>query len=177
MNSTEETKGINAVVVLEVIGRPPEHLIETLNELIDKIDNEQGISVIDKKINEPVLMKERNDFYTSFAEIEVESEEILNLAILVFKYMPANVEIISPELIALTNNGWNDILNETIRRLHGYDEIARVMQVEKAVLEKKLKEAFEEKNEKAVEKTKYKTKRKTAKKAAKKSSKKRSKKK
>jgi len=85
------------------------------------------------------------DFYTSFAEVEVEVEEILNLAILMFKYMPAHIEIISPELIALTNNGWNDILNELTRRLHGYDEIARVLQVENAKMQKKLKEVLEKK--------------------------------
>ncbi len=57
--------------------------------------------------------------------------------------MPAHIEIIHPELIALTNNGWNDILNELTRRLHGYDEIARVIQVEKGILEKRLRDVLE----------------------------------
>jgi len=52
-----------------------------------------------------------------------------------------------PELIALTNNGWNDVLNELTRRLHGYDEIARVLQIEKNVLEKKLREILLKKEE------------------------------
>ncbi|MBU2053251.1 MAG: hypothetical protein KJ721_03335, partial [Nanoarchaeota archaeon] len=67
---------------------------------------------------------------------------VLNLVILLFKYMPAHIEIVSPELIALTNNGWGDILNELARRLHGYDEIARVMQVERTMLENRLKEVL-----------------------------------
>ena len=54
--------------------------------------------------------------------------------------MPAHVEIIEPELIALTNNGWNEIFNELARRLHSYDEVARVSQVEKTILGRKLKE-------------------------------------
>jgi hypothetical protein len=57
-----------------------------------------------------------------------------------FKYMPAHIEIIQPELIALSNNGFNDILNELTRRLHGYDEIARIMQIEKQILLKKIQE-------------------------------------
>jgi len=146
MNFTE-TKNIRVMMVIEVIGRPPEHLTETLNNIIKQIDEEKGVDVKEKKMGAPVLMKDQKDFYTSFAEIEIEVEEILDLAMLMFKYMPAHVEIISPELIALTNNGWNEILNETARRLHGYDEVARIVQVEKTILEKKLKEIMNEKTE------------------------------
>ena len=145
MNSPEETKNIKAVMIFDIIGKPPEHLTETLESIINKIDEEKGVCVKEKKINEPVLMKDQKDFYTSFAEIEVEVEEILYLVTLMFKYMPAHIEILHPELIALTNNGWNDILNELTRRLHGYDEIARVLQVENAKMQKKLKETLEKK--------------------------------
>jgi hypothetical protein len=90
-------------------------------------------------------MKERDDFYTNFAEVEIEVNDVLELVRLMFKYMPANLEIISPELVVLTNNGWTEILSELIRKLHGYEEIARIIQVEKAVLEKKLREILETK--------------------------------
>lgn len=148
----EETKKINAILVFDVIGKPPEHLTETLNDIIKKIDEEKGVSVKEKKINEPVFMKDQKEFYTSFAEIEVEVEEILYLAMLMFKYMPAHVEVISPELITLVNNGWNEIFNELVRRLHGYDEIARVIQMEKSILEKKLKGLIGEEENKGEEK-------------------------
>jgi hypothetical protein len=138
----KETHGISAVMILEVIGKPPEHLTEALNKIIDEIGKENGVKVAGKKINEPILAKDSKDFYTTFAEVEVEVEEILHLAILMFKYMPANIEIIYPEFIVLTNSGWNDILNELARRLHGYDEITRVTQIEKNILEKKLREVL-----------------------------------
>lgn len=145
---SEETRGIVAVMILEAIGKPPEHLTEALENLAKEMENEKGVTILSKKINEPILMKDRKDFYTTFAEIEVEVEEVLHIAILMFKYMPAHIEIISPELIVLTNNGWNDILNELTRRLHGYDEVARVIQVEKNILEKKLRELLREKEAK-----------------------------
>ncbi len=145
MSSNEETKGIRASLILEVLGRPPEHLVETLKKLEGDIGNEKGVEIKDTKIKEPVELKDKKGLYTGFAEIEVEVEEISLLARLMFKYMPAHIEVISPELIALTNNGWGDILSEIIRRLHGYDEVARVIQSEKQILEKKLKEALEKK--------------------------------
>ena len=155
--SEHETKGIRAILILEVLGKPPEYLKETLENLIKKIDEEKGVEVKQKKINEAKKLEDSaknlknfdakkmtsvEGFYTNFAEVEVEVEDVLNLVILLFKYMPAHIEIVSPELIALTNNGWGDILNELARRLHGYDEIARVMQVERTMLENRLKEVL-----------------------------------
>ncbi len=153
--SSDDTPKIKAIIMLEVIGKPPEHLVETLENLIKQIDTEKGVNVKSKDIKEPAVMKEKieilksgeqkktppkNDFYTTFAEIEIEVDEILSFVYLIFRYMPAHVEIISPELIALTNNGWNEIFNELTRRLHGYDEVARVLQIEKEILERRLKE-------------------------------------
>ena len=137
---SRETKGIRAALIVEVMGRPPEHLTETLNKIIESIDNEKGVQVISKKLNEPTPTKERKDFFTTFAEVEVEVDEVLYLAILMFKYMPAHVEVIEPELIALTNHGWTDILSELTRRLHGYDEVARLLQYQNGVMKKKLQE-------------------------------------
>lgn len=152
MNSTDETKGISALLMIDVIGKPPEHLTETLNNIIKKMSDEKGVHVIGKKMSEPTLMKNQKDFYTSFAEVEVEVDEIFDIIILMFKYMPAHIDIIYPELIALTNNGWTEILNELTRRLHGYDEIARIVNVEKSILEKKLRGVLEDKNKTVKEK-------------------------
>jgi len=166
--SSDEKKKVNAIMVLEVIGRPPEYLIETLNSLIKAMGEEKGVVIKETKIREPIEMKEKNDFYSSFAEIEVEVEEILYLAILMFKYMPAHVEIISPQNLTLSNAGFNDIFNELVRRLHGYEEIARILQTEKMILENQLKtivgeekkEIKEDKKEEKVKKPKKESKKK-----------------
>lgn len=139
----KDTKNIEATMIIEVLGRPPEHLVETLNNIINSIDKENGVKVLSKKINEPVLLKDRNDFYTSFAEIDVKVNHITHIAMLVFKYMPAHIEIVYPEFIALQNASWNEVFNELARKLHGYDEVARIIQVEKKILENKLREVME----------------------------------
>lgn len=150
MNSknNQDTNGIKAIFILEMIGRPAEHLVETLNKIIDEIGKEKGVKVIEKKIKEPVEMENRKDFYTTFAEVEIDVEEILQLAIMMFKYMPSNIEIIEPELISLSNTSWSDILSELTRRLHGYDEIARVLQIENAKMKRMISENKESKENK-----------------------------
>jgi hypothetical protein len=160
----EETQKIKALFILEIMGKPPEYLTQTLNTLIDQMDKEKGVSVLSKNIKEPrkidkkqniadasgkeIKVETQNDFYSGFAEIELETESLFDLVLLMFKYMPAHIDIFSPEVIALTNGGWNDILNELARKLHGYDEVARVLQVERAVLENKLRNILEQNKEK-----------------------------
>jgi hypothetical protein len=154
MSSDKETKGIEATIIIEVIGRPPEHLTETLNDMIKNIDAEKGVSVTGKKLNEPVLMKDQKDFYVTFAEVDLEIDEIVQLFMISLKYMPANIEIVHPELIAMTKDRWNTLVNELLMKLHQYDEVARILQTEKLILEKKLKaltpkvEVTEDKEEK-----------------------------
>ncbi len=160
---SDEKKKVNAVMIVEVLGRPAEYLTETLNSIIQKIREEKGVAVMRTKVNEPVEMKEQKGFYSSFAEIEVDADEILYLAILMFKYMPAHVEIISPQNLTLSNFGWNDIFNEIVRRLHEYEGIARILQTEKKILENQLRTIVGDKGEKPVEKLEGKEKKKTKK--------------
>lgn len=135
---------IEALAILEVLGRPPEHLKETLEEIIKKINEEKGIEIKDKKINEPKQLKDQKELYTTFAEIEIEFDSIMNLFIFLFKYMPSHIEILSPEKISLENNKWNEFLNELARRLHSYDEVARILEAERTILEKRLKDYAKE---------------------------------
>jgi hypothetical protein len=139
MSSENNTKKVRAVLLLEVLGRPVEHLKETLEKMIKEIGAEKGVTVLDKRINDPKELEERKEFFTTFAELEVEVEEILYLAILIFKYMPAHVEIMEPELVTLSNNDCNDLFNELARRLHGYDEVARVLQMQNKQIQEKAK--------------------------------------
>ena len=136
MNSSEDK--IKAILIIEVLGKPKEHLVQTLEKISEDISKEKGVELIEKKIREPVELKERKDLFTTFAELEIEVESMLYFTILIFKYMPAHVEIISPELIAMHNTGWNDVFNELVRRLHGYDEVARIMQFQNRELQQKL---------------------------------------
>lgn len=140
---------IKAMMIFEVIGRPPEHLTETLNQIIDAVSKEKGVKITERKVNEAVLMKDQKDFYTNFAEIEVEIEELFHLIMLMFKYMPTHVDVIEPENLKLTNNNLNEVLNELGRKLHQYDEVARILQIEKSVLEKKLREVLPKENKKS----------------------------
>ena len=140
----KKDEGITAVLIFEVIGRPPEKLTEALENIIKKI-KEEGADIKNKSIKEPVSLKDKSDFFITFCEVEINIKGIMELIGIIFKYMPANVEIVEPESIKLENSNWTEILSEITRRLHGYDEVARVLQIEKIVLEKKLRDLTDRK--------------------------------
>ena len=150
MSSTE--KIITVSFILEALGRPKEHLVQALEELISKMDEEKKVSVISKKIHEPVVMKNQPELFTTYAEVEVEVEEIIYLMGLVFKYMPASIEVISPEKLIVENNNLSELLSELARKLHGYDELARMMQADRAVLLKKIEELTPKDSKKEIKK-------------------------
>ncbi len=152
MNSDED--GIRAVMILEILGKPPEHLKETLGKMIEAIGKEKGIEVKSSKINEPIELPENKELYTTFAEVEMEIKSILHLSFIMFKYMPAHVDIISPEEIKVSHNSLNEVFNELARKLHAYDEVARIIHAERKILEQRLKTIMEKENPEKAEKTK-----------------------
>lgn len=139
---------ITAIMIIEVMGRPKEHLMETLEKITTDISNEKNVKINEKTINEPVPVKDKDDIFSSYAEIEVEVGEASTLSMLVFKYMPAHIEVLEPETLKMTAYQYADILSELVRRLHKYDELLRVLQMERNTYAHKLKEFMPDKNKK-----------------------------
>lgn len=136
----EKRQKITAIMIIEVMGKPREHLVETLEKISTDIGNEKNVKIIEKKINEPKEIEKKKGFFTNYVEVEVELDDPLQLSILMFKYMPAHIEIIEPESLKMSNIQYADILNELTRRLHQYDGLLRVMQMERNAFAKKAQE-------------------------------------
>ena len=131
---------IQAGLVLEILGRPSEHVTSSLNSLIEKLGAEKGVKVTNKTVHEPHLVENSKDLFTTFAEIEAEFDSIANLLGIMFAYMPSNVEIAYPEKIAISNIDLSELTNTLMQRLHNYDSIAKQMISENSFLTQKLKE-------------------------------------
>lgn len=138
--SSDKQEKIHLHLILEVLGKPPEHIHKALKKLIESIEKEKGVlKITNQKINEAKELEKRKDLYVSFAEIELEVENPGVVPALMFKYMPSHIEVVYPENITINNQDWNDLLNELTRKLHYYDEVARTIQNQKKALEKELK--------------------------------------
>jgi len=129
----EENK-IEIVMILETLGKPAEYLKEFLEGIAEKISNEKNVKVVGKKIAEPKKVPEREEVYSSFLEINLEVGDLRTLLFLVLQYMPAHVEIISPENLNIKKYDLDLFFNELSRRLHQYDELARIALNERQIL-------------------------------------------
>jgi len=144
---------LQARMVMEILGRPPENIIQALNMLLDRLGKEKGVKIIDKKVHDAVEAPGQKDLFTSFAEVEVELDSIANYLGIVFAYMPSHVELIYPENINLRNSELNELANSLTNRLHNYDAIAKRLMFERDYLMAKLDEITKKIKEKESGKT------------------------
>lgn len=132
---------IKAILIFEMLGRPAEHVKSALGQFIDKISEEKGVEIIDKKINEPKRVEQaKQELFTTFSEIEFEFQDLPTFLKIIFLYMPSHVEVTEPSKMELENYDFNSLMNEIIRRLHQYDEIAKKMVIERNILQKQLQQ-------------------------------------
>ncbi|MEK6885779.1 MAG: hypothetical protein AABX17_02330 [Nanoarchaeota archaeon] len=151
-------KKIKARVMFEMIGRPKEHLKKAMADLIEVIGKEKVIVILNKKIHEPKQIekevKEKNKYqgemFSTFAEVEMEFEQIITLFGLCFRYLPSHVEIIYPENFNVDNLEIGSIANEIINRIHHYDSIAKTMLMQNSILSKRVEELIAENRNKSV---------------------------
>ena len=132
---------IKTILIFEMLGRPAEHLKNTLFQFIDKISQEKGVEVVNKKIHEPKRLEEaKEELYTTFAETEFNFQDLPSMLKIVFMYMPSHIEIIDPEELRIKNFDLNVLMSELARKLHQYDEITKRLAIERNILYRQLQE-------------------------------------
>jgi len=131
---------ITASLMIEVMGKPAQHVTDALQSLVTRIGSDKGVKVINKIYHEPKPVEGSKTLFTAFTEIEVEFDTLANYFMVLFVYMPSHVEIIRPERLDLINADVNELSNALVQRLHAYDAVTKNAVMEKDLLMKKLKE-------------------------------------
>ncbi len=122
---------MRAEVIFQIIGRPEKFVVDSMNDVLDRLGKEKGVSVLRKEVHEPSEIEDRKDIFSTFAEAEVEFENADSFFMMMFNYMPANVEVISPNEHKFKANEFNLFVNELLRKLHQYDNLAKAFILEK----------------------------------------------
>jgi hypothetical protein len=123
-------KKITAVMIIEVAGRPPEYLENSLKLHLDKLNHIKDVKVISSKMAEPRLVETEKEIYTCFGEVEVEVIGFSKIMDLVFEFMPSSIEIINPSEIEFNCQEATMFVNDMAGRLHKYDEIAKIARMQ-----------------------------------------------
>ena len=129
---------INAVLILEILGKPADYVKKVLADVVKKLGEEKDVKILNKNIAKPKQLEDK-DIFTSFAEIEIQTS-LQKLMLLIFFYMPSHIEIIEPENLQIRNSDMNLFLNDLLKKLHQYDEIAKALMLERRAIAQKIKE-------------------------------------
>ena len=125
---------VKANLIIEIMGRPPEHIKEALNTLVIKMGSEKGVNILDKKYHEPKPVKETKNLFTAFAEVNVEFDSLEIFFTIIMIYMPSNVEVYEPERFKLNAAEINSLGNHLVSKLHRYEEITKRALMERNIL-------------------------------------------
>jgi len=127
-------KKIRTLFIFEMIGKPPEYLKENLESYIKSLQTE-GVKLLSKKIHEPKPIEaqktETTGLFCSFAEVELEIDNLNLLFGITFRMLPSHVEVIEPADFNLKNFDLSAIISDLAIKLHKYDEVVKVLMMER----------------------------------------------
>lgn len=102
--------------IFEVIGRPKEHVEQTIKAYIENIKTDQQINVLKEDYERAEEVDD--DMFSGIAEIELEVPNIEKLTWLCINFSPASVELISPRALSLEDKDITHWLNDLLSKLH-----------------------------------------------------------
>jgi len=114
--------------VIEVLGKPKEHVENAMKGYIKKIKTDEKFKVLREEYAE--LKKQESDLWSTFAELEIEVPEVKVLIGFCFDYMPSIIEILSPNRLEITEEDLSIFFNDLQARLHQVDMIAKQVKME-----------------------------------------------
>lgn len=114
--------------VIEVLGKPKEHVEKALKEYISNLKKDKRYLILREDFAE--LKKQESELWSTFDELEMEINNVQDLISFCFDYMPSLVEILKPEKIKISDKEFSDFFNDLQARLHQVDMIAKQVKFE-----------------------------------------------
>lgn len=119
----EEKDYLQVRVIFEMLGKPKEHIEETIKKYVDKIKTDINIEVYKEHYGE--AKEQEDNLWSTFAEIEMLVKSMDKLTWLCVNFMPASIEIIEPEKKLYTNRELGLWINDVLSRLHEISMMTR----------------------------------------------------
>src|SRR3989344_4916487 len=110
--------------IVEVLGKPKEHIEASLRKYIEKLKEDKNYTVHSVDFAEAQEKKEEG-LWAAFAEVELSTEKVINMVNFSLDYMPSLLEVISPQQLTLRDVELSTFLNDLQAKLHAVDMIAK----------------------------------------------------
>ena len=125
-------------MIVEIAGRPAEHVKGALENHVGVLNQVKDVVVHSINVSEPKKIEGEEEVYTSFAEVDFETETFLKISEIMFDFMPSSVEVIEPSKVSLRIDEATALLNNIAGRMHRYDEIAKFAKIKTNQMEQRM---------------------------------------
>ena len=115
--------------IVEVLGKPKEHVDSTLKGYLQKLKENSHYQIVNEELAE-LKQHEDSELWMAFAEIEIKTAGVTEIIDFCFDYMPSLIEIVEPEELQLDSLAVSSFLNDLQAKLHGVDMLAKQMKME-----------------------------------------------
>jgi hypothetical protein len=117
--------------IIEIAGKPEEHVRETIEKMIDILKKNKKVEIIKKEtaptkkveLSNPSNPSQKVNIFSSFAELELSFPNFDELMQFIFMFMPSSIEILEPEELKINQKDIEDSLNDLLGRLHEQSKI------------------------------------------------------
>jgi hypothetical protein len=130
-----ENNMIRIKAILEVLGKPKEHIEEKLKEYIERIKKDENIIVMSHNLSEAT---EQGEIWSIFADIEVVIKGMVNLFGFCLDYTPSSIEILKPEEFKFKDTDTTTFINDLLGKLHQTNMITKQLGTENRFLKKNM---------------------------------------
>lgn len=121
--------------LIEVLGKPKEHVEKSLKGYVEKLKQDKKYQVISEDYAE-TKKRDKEELWATFAELEIKATDIDDLIGFCFDYMPSSIEVIEPNELGLSNVNISHFLSNLQARLHQVDMVAKQVKLENDHLRK-----------------------------------------
>ncbi|MBW3014986.1 hypothetical protein KY330_01035 [Candidatus Woesearchaeota archaeon] len=108
--------------ILELLGKPKEHVEEIARALIKKLKESNEFTVHNEFFSDT---EQKEHLFSLFVEIEFEAKKFEDLFGFCFDYMPSSIEIISPEEFKLNAAELTGYLSDLQAKLHNTEMVTK----------------------------------------------------
>lgn len=132
----EKKELIRCRAILEVLGKPKQHVEKTIKLLVEKVKEDPEISILNEKFAE--IKPEGKTMFSTFVELEMIVKGITTLTGFCFDFMPSSIDIEKPEQLKVKNRDISNIFNDLQSKLHNVDMVAKTLKAERDFLKRNL---------------------------------------
>lgn len=128
---------IVARIIFEVMGSPKDYVEQTMKDVINKLSSDKKIKIRNYNTYDAVQMDNKK-MWSTYSEVELETEKMNNLLEICFDYMPSTLEILEPAGMNIDTNDISNLMNDLLSKLHNFTMLIHKLKAEIKRSNKKL---------------------------------------